>query len=98
MTSSRSARAWDGWVSWLSGLIREPLLERATVALIALASAAGLTAQLSAGGPPASYVALALTLGGCILSRWLLWPGILLAITGPPVSYTHLTLPTSDLV
>lgn len=85
MTSSRSARAWDGWVSWLSGLIREPLLERATVALIALASAAGLTAQLSAGGPPASYVALALTLGGCILSRWLLWPGILLAITGPLV-------------
>lgn len=85
VTSSSSARPWGVWTSRLSELIQEPLLERVTAALIALASLAGLVAMIVQGGRAAGYVALALTVGGFLLSRWLLWPGILVAITGPLV-------------
>ncbi|MHA6523608.1 sensor histidine kinase [Tessaracoccus sp. G1721] len=68
---------------WISELTGGPFLERVGVALIVLASIVGLITQIAEGTGPAGYLALILTLAGCAVSYWLLWPGVLLAVSGP---------------
>ncbi|MGV1010636.1 MAG: sensor histidine kinase [Dermatophilaceae bacterium] len=86
MTSLSRAHSLERWRAGTSGLIREPVLERAGEALIAVASLTGLIAQVSSGAPASGYLALALTAGGYGLSCWRLWPGVLVAVCGPVVA------------
>lgn len=83
MTSAERARPEADLRVPAVGRLLEFSLERATLALIAVAAITGGIVQLSQGGAPVGYIALAVTLAGVALSFRELWPGVLLAACGP---------------
>ncbi|MCC6417492.1 MAG: histidine kinase [Gemmataceae bacterium] len=74
-------------VAWLpTWLIREPRLERITIAIFALATVVGIVLLGVQGARPISYVALGAVVAGAITAHWFRWVGVCVAGAGPALT------------